>query len=113
MPTRLLDWTTNPLAALFFAVEEQTATPTDGEFFMMEAKQILPEDAGNKFKLWDAVGVRNPYTIDAIRQSFWNEHKRQPLIIPILPDNTPGRVGQQNSRFTLTCTTLRPQKTSP
>src|SRR5262249_50252845 len=42
MPTRLLDWTTNPLAGLFFAVENRQEHTADGEVFIMRAKRILP-----------------------------------------------------------------------
>jgi hypothetical protein len=38
MPTRLLDWTTNPLAALHFIVREDLSH--DGELFLMDAYQI-------------------------------------------------------------------------
>jgi FRG domain len=39
-PTRLLDWTTNPLIALYFACEKDEL---DGKWFAMDAYQILPK----------------------------------------------------------------------
>ena len=92
MPTRLLDWTTNPLAALFFAVENTELHGVDGEVFIMEAKRILPDvpigATGNAF-LFDVVGMRHPYVTDAIGVCFWHTPSttRPPLIIPLRPDN--------------------------
>ena len=52
--------------------------------------------------LWEVVGMRHPYVRDAIGKSFWHKSKPRPAcIIPILPDNLPGRIGQQNTHFTL------------
>lgn len=38
LPTRLLDWTTNPLKALFFAVQAPSEIAADGSVWMLEPK---------------------------------------------------------------------------
>jgi hypothetical protein len=105
MPTRLLDWTTNPLAALFFAVEDESKDDRDGEVFVLEAKTILPKPEANVSgddRLTDVVRFTHPYVQDAVKPSFWWPGKsREELIIPLRPDNQLGRIGQQSSCFTL------------
>ena len=100
MPTRLLDWTMNPLAALFFAVKGRTGDK-DGELLIMDAPKLLPNTPDNPKSI---VTMRHPYAVDAIGASFWHEPKvksRPALVLPIRPDNQAGRIGQQSSCFTL------------
>lgn len=106
MPTRLLDWTMNPLAALFFAVKGRNEAK-DGEIVIMDAPKLLPS-LPNAPK--GIMTMRHPYAVDAIGASFWHDPKvsgRPALVVPIRPDNQAGRIGQQSS----TCTTRRPAQT--
>ena len=47
--------------------------------------------------------MRNKSVEDAIGLSFWDEpsEERNPYILPVRPDDAPGRIGQQSSCFTL------------
>jgi hypothetical protein len=101
MPTRLLDWTTNPLAG-----DEKEMT-LDGEVIIMDAVRNLPKNPPSpqpRRYPSDVSTMRYPYVTDALGDSFWHEPKeknRDPLILPVRPDNLPGRIGQQSSCFTL------------
>ena len=104
MPTRLLDWSTNPLAALFFACDGEL--DKDGFVYAMDAGKIIPENAEERkgTKLYQSVmTMRNRYVEAAVDFSFWEESdtKRQPFVLPVRPDMAPGRIGQQSSCFTL------------
>ena len=100
IPTRLLDWTMNPLAALFFAVKGRNKDK-DGELLIMDAVQLLPSKPDGVPK--SIVGMRHPYAKEAIGLSFWEPKVSHlpALVLPIRPDNQAGRIGQQSSCFTL------------
>src|SRR5262249_33650157 len=98
LPTRLLDWSTNPLAALFFACDGEPNE--DGFIYAMDAGQIIPQEAEecNGTKLYQSVmTMRNRYVEAAVDFSFWEEPdvKRNPFVLPVRPDIMPGRIGQQ------------------
>jgi hypothetical protein len=99
LPTRLLDWTMNPLAALFFAVKGRNEGK-DGELLIMDAPKLLPNITDVPKSI---VGMRHPYAVEAIGVSFWEPKvsARPALVLPIRPDNQAGRIGQQSSCFTL------------
>lgn len=105
MPTRLLDWSTNPLAALFFACDG--AESQDGFVYAMNARKVIPDGAlkteDSTERLWPAVyTMRFPMVDAAIRLSFWEEPKAKfnSYVLPVRPDVIPGRIGQQSSCFT-------------
>ena len=70
----------------------------------MDAVKLLPKNA-TKQRIYPSaiVGMRYPYVSDAIGVSFWQEpkEKRPSIILPLRPDNQPGRIGQQSSCVTL------------
>jgi len=104
MPTRLLDWSTNPLAGLYFACDGEDGK--DGFVYMMDAKYVIPENAEVRphKPLYRAVmTMRHALVEYAIGTSLWNTVDRDilPHILPVRPDIIPGRIGQQSSVFTL------------
>jgi FRG domain len=105
MPTRLLDWSTNPLAALFFACDG--AEGHDGYVYAMDARKVIPGGAlqfkSSKQRLWPSVyTMRFPMVDSAVRLSFWEPPKSdmKSYVLPVRPDVVPGRIGQQSSCFT-------------
>jgi hypothetical protein len=95
---------TNPLAALFFACDGEPGR--DGFVYAMDAAKIIPEDArqSESERLYRAImTMRHPFVRYAVGLSFWEKPKpdHKPHILPVRPDNLPGRIGQQSSCFTL------------
>jgi len=89
LPTRLMDWTMNPLSALFFAASG--SSEDDGVIFVMN-----PKDLGSFAEM------RDSKVEDVIKAVF--DDRSVPFestIIPLLPDLYAGRMLQQSSCFTL------------
>ena len=105
LPTRLLDWTTNALAALFFAVELRF--DQDGCVFMLSlhasgSGQDLGAEANASDLSPAPVDMRHRFLKDSIAVLFEDLPlpKQQPQILPVLPDLSMGRMLQQASCFT-------------
>jgi hypothetical protein len=87
MPTRLLDWSTNPLAALFFACDG--ADGKDGYVYAMDSRKVIPDGAlqfkGSKERLWQSVvTMRSQIVAYAVGLSFWepSKHERNSYVLP-------------------------------
>jgi len=101
MPTRLLDWTTSPLAALHFAVCEHP--DDDGALFLVDAYRFSPtQKAQDHFQ-----GIATSRSLAfqrALRAIFdWADPANEffpPFLLPIRPDHCDLRVHLQRACFT-------------
>lgn len=102
MPTRLLDWTTNPLAALFFTAAG--APDQDGALYILHPRDLIPKNPPGAERIYppDIVDIRDPLVAQAVECLFTGENwVERPFILPIMPDLRTGRMLQQGSCFTL------------
>ncbi|MFA7297962.1 MAG: FRG domain-containing protein [Dehalococcoidia bacterium] len=111
-PTRLLDWSRLPLAALFFAVVDEVSSECDGALYVLDPHyEVIESNVGEAGGLQ---GLRGPLVssdeqvvgaIDSLFEFNGRSHRTatSDLIapLPIIVDRTAGRMTQQGSCFTL------------
>lgn len=89
LPTRLLDWSMNSMAAIYFAISGMP--DSDGVLYVM-----------NPLNLGPILELRDPRVQGTVNAVFGDEPIPIPRqIIPLLPDHPAGRMREQAACFTL------------
>lgn len=96
LPTRLLDWSTNPLTAIFFAVIDNPQN--DGAIYMFFARGEFDGHEEGDIVYQNDEKVTLQVDLLFKRESSKNPRARYPL--RIIPSSQSGRILQQGSRFT-------------
>jgi hypothetical protein len=100
LPTRLLDWTTNPLTALFFAATSHG--DADGAVFEIDAYGFPPAQVSAMGFFKGIATTRSPVFQEALWPIFhWRDPGYFPkCIVPVRPPLASVRVVQQQGCFT-------------
>ncbi len=105
MPTRLLDWSNNPLAALYFVVRDETHDQFDGELIAMDAYELAALQSAKYNDGREFFGIATSRN-DAVKAAVgviaeWQSREHFPrFVIPIRPDYFDQRISLQRSCFT-------------
>jgi hypothetical protein len=106
MPTRLLDWTYNALAALFFAVEKRgDYDEKDGRIYVMDTYRLWeqqPECAVRDPPFRGVATSKHRVFSGAVKViAEWHDPKNMPdYVFPIRPNFFDSRISLQRSCFT-------------
>jgi hypothetical protein len=107
IPTRLLDWTNNALAALFFAVTTcENKNSEGGKLFAMDAEYMRKRDNTERWyggEVFRGIATStHPTSSNGIKRIVeWSDKAQFPdFIIPVRPANFDRRITLQRSCFT-------------